>query len=84
MPFLQSGTAKICAGMATFAISHSDKLAKLRVVLVQRTVSESQFLLRNGSFLDSQVLWIGKQSRFNSTPVNHTIFFNEVAPLLEK
>ena len=29
-PFLQSGTAKKCAGMATFVISHSDELANLR------------------------------------------------------
>ena len=29
VPFLQSGTAKKCVGMATFVISHSDELANL-------------------------------------------------------
>ena len=67
MPFLQSGTAKKCAGMATFAISHSDELTNLRVVLVQRSFLDCQFLFRNGRFLDSPVLWIGMPSTFNST-----------------
>ena len=29
-PFLQSGTAKICAGMVKLVISHSDELANLK------------------------------------------------------
>ena len=66
---LQSGTAKQCAEMATyFVISHSDELANLRTVLVQRSSLECQFLLRNGSFLESPVLWIVKPSTLNSTP----------------
>ena len=32
-PFLHSGTAKICAGMVRFVISHSDELANLRLFL---------------------------------------------------
>ena len=54
--------------MATFVISHSDELANLKVVLVQRFILEWQFLLWNCSFLDSPVLWIGMSSTFNSTP----------------
>ena len=44
--------------MATFVTSQLDELAKLRAVLVQRSLSKWQFLLKNGSFLDSPVLWI--------------------------
>ena len=69
MPFFQSSTAKKCAGVATFVISHSDVLANLRAVLVQfRSFLECQFLLRNGIFFDTPVLWIGMPSTFNSTP----------------
>ena len=32
MPFLQFGTAKKCAGIAKFAIGHSDELANFRAV----------------------------------------------------
>ena len=43
VPFLQSGTAKKCAGMATFVISHSDELANLGADLVQRSFLEISF-----------------------------------------
>ena len=41
--------------MATFVVGHSDELANVGAVLVQRFFSECQFLLKNGSFLDSPV-----------------------------
>ena len=50
MSFLQSGAAK--------KISHFNELANLKAVLVHRSFMKCQFLLRNGSFLDSPVLWI--------------------------
>ena len=57
--------------MGTFVISHSDEVANLRAVLVQRSFFECQFLFRNGSFIGSPVLWIGMQSTFNSTPADY-------------
>ena len=58
VPFLQSGrpTAKKCAGMATFVIRHSDELANLRAVLIQR------FFSRNVSFHSGMAVFLPRQS----------------------